>query len=113
METNKTNSSKGNILNSYLMLADDNTKIILADKFLNKKIVSIFKDQDLIESAEAFFDNNLNISETSRNTFMHRNTLIYRIEKIERITGLNIRNLNDAVSFMFMKAIYDKTKNVR
>ena len=113
METSNTNNRKENILDNYLLIADSDTKIILADKFLNKKIISVFKDQDLIESAEAFFDNNLNISETSRNTFMHRNTLIYRIEKIERITGLNIRNLNDAVSFMFMKAIYDKTKNVR
>ena len=43
--------------------------------------------------------NNLNVSETSRQLFIHRNTLVYRIEKLEKITGLDLRNFDDAVTF--------------
>ena len=60
------------------------------------------KDKDLIECINAFFKNNLNISETSRNAFLHRNTLLYRIEKIYRITGFNIRNFEDAMTFKLL-----------
>ena len=46
-----------------------------------------------------FFENNLNVSETSRQLFIHRNTLVYRLEKLEKITGLDLRNFDDAVTF--------------
>ena len=46
-----------------------------------------------------FFENNLNVSETSRHLFIHRNTLVYRMEKLEKITGLDLRNFDDAVTF--------------
>ena len=46
-----------------------------------------------------FLQNSLNVSETSRNLFMHRNTLMYRLDKIERMTGLNLRKFSDAVTF--------------
>ena len=76
-------------------------------------IQMILNDEELMSTIFSFFENSLNTSVTSAKTFMHRNTLIYRIEKIEKITGLNIRNLNDAASFMFIKAIYDSTQTVR
>ena len=44
-------------------------------------------------------DNNLNISETSRQLFLHRNTLVYRLEKIQKSTGLDIRVFDDALTF--------------
>ncbi|MBD5486811.1 MAG: PucR family transcriptional regulator, partial [Lachnospiraceae bacterium] len=46
-----------------------------------------------------FFENNLNVSETSRQLFVHRNTLVYRIEKLEASTGLDIRTFEDALTF--------------
>ena len=46
-----------------------------------------------------FFENNLNISETSRKLFVHRNTLVYRLEKIKKITGLDLREFDDAIVF--------------
>ena len=48
----------------------------------------------------------LNISETSRNLYMHRNTLSYRLDKIERATGLNIRKFSDAVTFRTITILY-------
>lgn len=59
----------------------------------------IFTDADMLNTAEEFLNNSLNVSETSRKLFMHRNTLMYRLDKIEKATGLNIRNFSDAVTF--------------
>ena len=59
----------------------------------------LLKDEDMVNTAEEFLENNLNVSETSRNLYMHRNTLMYRLDKIERVTGLNLRKFSDAVTF--------------
>jgi carbohydrate diacid regulator len=49
------------------------------------------------KTVEKFFENSLNLSEAARNLYIHRNTLIYRLEKIQKITGLDLRNFEDAV----------------
>ena len=59
----------------------------------------IFNDEEMINTAEEFLENSLNVSETSRKLYLHRNTLTYRLDKIERATGLNIRKFSDAVTF--------------
>ena len=59
----------------------------------------LLKDEDMVNTAEEFLENSLNVSETSRNLYMHRNTLMYRLDKIERVTGLNLRKFSDAVTF--------------
>ena len=66
----------------------------------------VFEDEDMLSTAEEFLENSLNISETSRNLYMHRNTLMYRLDKIERITGLNIRKFSDAVTFRIITVLY-------
>ena len=74
----------------------------LCDMFLRE----VFK-RDSIDSLDAetlftiqkFFENNLNVSETSRKLFIHRNTLVYRLEKIKRLTGLDLREFDDAIVF--------------
>ncbi len=45
------------------------------------------------------FENNLNVSETARKLFVHRNTLVYRLEKIKKLTGLDLREFDDAITF--------------
>ena len=102
-----------NFVSKVLSYFNGDQKVEMADKFLTDDIVSVFKDEELKSSIDAFFENNLNISETSRNSFMHRNTLLYRLDKIHKMTGLNIREFNDAVTLMFLENIYDKTKNLR
>ena len=54
-----------------------------------------------------FFENNLNGSETSRQLFVHRNTLVYRLDKVEKITGLDLRNFEDAVLFKLADMVRD------
>ena len=58
----------------------------------------IVADDDLI-SIQKFFENNLNVSETSRKLFVHRNTLVYRLEKIKKLTGLDLREFDHAIIF--------------
>jgi carbohydrate diacid regulator len=59
----------------------------------------IFTDEEMLNTAEEFLENSLNVSETSRKLYLHRNTLTYRLDKIEKATGLNIRKFSDAVTF--------------
>lgn len=56
-------------------------------------------DEETLVTVSKFFDNNLNVSETSRQLFVHRNTLVYRIEKLQKATGLDIRTFDDALTF--------------
>mgnify|MGYP001075269717 CR=1 FL=1 len=57
-------------------------------------------------TAEEFLHTSLNVSETSRNLYMHRNTLMYRLDKIERATGLDIRKFQDAMTFRLVMILY-------
>ena len=56
-------------------------------------------DQETLFTIQKFFENNLNVSETSRKLFVHRNTLVYRLEKIKKITGLDLREFDHAIVF--------------
>ena len=74
----------------------------LCDMFLKE----VFKrgsidslDHETLFTIQRFFENNLNVSETARKLFVHRNTLVYRLEKIKKITGLDLREFEDAIVF--------------
>ena len=56
-------------------------------------------DQETLFTIQRFFENNINVSETSRKLFVHRNTLVYRLEKIKKLTGLDLREFDDAIVF--------------
>ena len=56
-------------------------------------------DQETLFTINKFFENNLNVSETARKLFVHRNTLVYRLEKIKKLTGLDLREFDDAITF--------------
>lgn len=70
----------------------------------------LFSDEEMMNTAEEFLSSSLNVSETSRNLYMHRNTLMYRLDKIEKATGLNIRKFPDAVSFRVLTILYTLLK---
>lgn len=74
----------------------------LCEMFLKEVLegnaTEMFDEEELI-TVYTFFDNNLNISETARQLFIHRNTLVYRLEKIQRKTGLDVRVFEDALTF--------------
>ena len=56
-------------------------------------------DEETLFTINKFFENNLNVSETARKLFVHRNTLVYRLEKIKKLTGLDLREFDDAITF--------------
>ena len=55
-------------------------------------------DEETLHTVNKFFENSLNVSETSRQLFLHRNTLVYRIEKLQKTIGLDVRNFEDALT---------------
>lgn len=91
----------------------------LCEMFLNE----VFKknpietlDDDTLETINRFFENNLNVSETSRKLYVHRNTLVYRLEKIKKITGLDLREFDHAIVFkvaMMVKMYLDSLNNTK
>lgn len=91
----------------------------LCEMFLNE----VFKknpietlDEDTLETINRFFENNLNVSETSRKLYVHRNTLVYRLEKIKKITGLDLREFDHAIVFkvaMMVKMYLDSLNNAK
>lgn len=62
------------------------------------EIPDIF-NEETTTTIQKFFENNLNISETARQLYVHRNTLVYRLERLEKIIGLDIRKFDDAMTF--------------
>ena len=69
-------------------------------------------DDEILSTVQKFFDNNLNVSETSRQLFVHRNTLVYRIEKLHQSTGLDIRTFDDALTFKIALMVVNYMKYI-
>ena len=67
----------------------------------NRKTARLFNDE-MIRTIETFFENSLNLSETARRLYIHRNTLVYRLEKVQRAIGLDLRSFDDAITFKLM-----------
>ncbi len=72
-------------------------EIFLSEVFKKNSIDSL--DQETLFTINKFFENNLIVSETSRKLFVHRNTLVYRLEKIKKLTGLDLRQFDHAIVF--------------
>ena len=72
-------------------------EIFLSEVFKRNCIDSL--DQETLFTINKFSENNLNVSETSRKLFVHRNTLVYRLEKIKKLTGLDLRQFDHAIVF--------------
>ena len=56
-------------------------------------------DEETLTTIDKFFENSLNVSETSRQLYIHRNTLVYRLDKLQKSTGLDLRVFEDAITF--------------
>lgn len=88
-------------------------KLFLKEVFKEGSFESL--DSETMLTIKKFFENNLNISETSRQLYVHRNTLVYRLDKIQKITGLDLRKFDDAIIFkvsMLVKKYLDRSEKV-
>lgn len=72
----------------------------------NRKTAKLF-NEEMLQTIEMFFRKDLNLSDTARQLFIHRNTLVYRLDKVQRQTGLDLRHFDDAVTF---KILYELKK---
>ena len=72
-------------------------EMFLSEAFKKNPIEAL--DDDTLDTINKFFENNLNVSETARKLYVHRNTLVYRLEKVKKITGLDLREFEDAILF--------------
>lgn len=78
-------------------LPENLCRIFMQEIFRNEAEIDL--DDDNIKIIEKFFENTLNVSQTAEQLYMHRNTIMYRLEKVEKATGLNLRNFDDALTF--------------
>lgn len=82
------------------------------DEIFQKETLESLDDETMI-TIKTFFENNLNLSETSRQLYVHRNTLVYRFEKLEKKFGLDIRTFEDALTFKLAMLVCDYIKSKR
>ena len=74
--------------------------------------VGRFEEEELT-TVYTFFDNNLNISQTARKLYIHRNTLVYRLEKTQNKTALDVRVFDDALTFKIAMRVSDHMRDMK
>ena len=79
---------------------------------LSRRTARLF-NEEMLSTIEKFFENSLNLSETARQLYIHRNTLVYRLDKVQRATGLDLRAFDDAVTFKLMMLLGKNSGNRR
>ena len=72
-------------------------ELFLSEIFQKESLDAL--DRETLHTIDQFFENNLNISEASRQLYVHRNTLVYRLDKVQKLTGLDLRVFDDAIVF--------------
>lgn len=81
---------------------------MMTDSFFTPQTRKLFTEE-ILETIRVFFRNDLNLSTTSRQLFIHRNTLVYRMEKIKKETGLDLRTFEDAAVFRMLMSLAERT----
>ncbi|MCX7841706.1 MAG: helix-turn-helix domain-containing protein [Clostridia bacterium] len=95
-------------------IPEENCRLFMNEYFRDEAFD--FSDAETMLTIQKFFENNLNISETARQLFVHRNTLVYRLDKIQKSTGLDLRNFDDAITFkvaMLVKTLLDNKEKTK
>ena len=85
-------------------------EMFLSEVFKKGSLDSL--DRETLMTIQCFFENNLNVSETSRKLFVHRNTLVYRLEKIRKLTGLDLREFEHAITFKVALMVQKYLKSI-
>lgn len=79
---------------------------MLTSRFEMKNFAKIFEDQSMMQTVEVYLGCGMNISETARRLYMHRNTLMYRLNSIRKNTGMDLSRFGDAVTFSLLHYLY-------
>ena len=97
VEQNVISYNKLGIGRLIYQLPENLCRLFLDEIFMDGAEVDI--DDDNLKIINKFFENTMNVTQTAEQLYIHRNTLVYRLEKLEKATGLNIRNFDDALTF--------------
>ncbi len=96
----------GNLFNLILAEIAGSNLECLPTRGELEKYKKVFDDEDIVATCFSLFENDLNVSRTAQKLYMHRNTLIYRLAKLKRMTNLNVTSFGDAVTFMIYYHCY-------
>ena len=94
------------LLERFLMNVPREESMMYHSLLFNRRTAKLF-NEEMLQTIEMFFRKDLNLSDTARQLFIHRNTLVYRLDKVQRQTGLDLRHFDDAVTF---KILYELKK---
>ncbi len=83
------------------------------ENFVRNLLTQLLPEKYLIETVEVFFNENMSLTQTAKNLNIHRNTLLYRLSKIKKITGLDPRNFNDAVKIKLASILHSLQEKER
>ncbi len=89
------------MLERFLMNVSREEAMHYHSLLFNRKTAKLFNDE-MLSTIDMFFRKDLNLSDTARQLFIHRNTLVYRLDKVQRQTGLDLRHFDDAVTFKIL-----------
>lgn len=89
------------ILERFLMELPQDISAYYHGLLFNRKTARLFNDE-MLYTIEMFFKKDLNLSDTARQLYIHRNTLVYRLDKVQRQTGLDLRSFDDAITFKIL-----------
>lgn len=93
------------LLKDLAALSDEEILLLYREQ-IPSGFLKVLSEPELVSSVLELFKNNLNVSETSRVSFLHRNTLLYRLDKVHRLTGLNVKSFEDATTFKSMMVLF-------
>ncbi len=94
------------LLERFLMNVPREDSVHYHALLFNRKTAKLF-NEEMLQTIEMFFRKDLNLSDTARQLYIHRNTLVYRLDKVQRLTGLDLRRFDNAVTF---KILYELKK---
>ncbi len=97
------------LIERFLTEADESLCKSYHQKLFNEKNKRLFSPE-MLRTIRIFMECNLNLSEASRYIYIHRNTLVYRLDKIQAATGLDLRNFDDAATFKFLMQLGSRTQ---
>ena len=89
------------MLERFLMNVPREESMLYHSLLFSRKTAKLF-NEEMLQTIEMFFRKDLNLSDTARQLFIHRNTLVYRLDKVQRQTGLDLRHFDDAVTFKIL-----------
>ncbi len=105
------NKEKGDVLSNIISgLPLSRIEYIKDEYFANTKLKELLKNEEIVKTIDDFLKNDLNVLKTSKQTFMHRNTLLYRLQKIKKLVGLDIRHFEDALTMKILLKLHEIEK---